>query len=95
MTGTDEFRVAYQIRGRVQGVGFRWWTHRRARELGVRGIVRNLPDGTVWVEAAGPHTAVEALRAQLAVGPRGAHVVEVIEHPPAVDPLPGEFEIWP
>lgn len=93
MTGGDELRVAYRVAGRVQGVGFRWWTQRRARELGVRGAVRNLPDGTVWVEVAGPPAAVETLRARLAEGPRGARVTEVTEQPPSADPLPHEFEI--
>ncbi|WP_114906218.1 acylphosphatase [Ornithinimicrobium murale] len=49
------------VRGRVQGVGFRWWTRARALELGLVGHARNLPDGRVEVNAQGPEDAVSAL----------------------------------
>ncbi len=49
-------RVIY--RGRVQGVGFRFTTHRIAQRHPVRGFVRNLPDGTVELVAAGSSAAV-------------------------------------
>ncbi|GAA4074830.1 acylphosphatase [Nonomuraea soli] len=42
------------MRGRVQGVGFRWWTRARALELGLAGWARNMPDGRVEVVAEGP-----------------------------------------
>lgn len=69
------------VGGKVQGVGFRDATVRRARELGVLGWVRNEDDGTVRVHAEGPDDAVAALRAFLGEGPRGAAVdrVEVSE----------------
>lgn len=41
------------IQGRVQGVGFRYYVLHRARELGIKGYVKNLPDGNVLVEAVG------------------------------------------
>jgi DNA ligase D-like protein (predicted 3'-phosphoesterase) len=62
------------IRGRVQGVGFRDATVRRAQELGVLGWVRNADDGTVAVHAEGEDDAVDALLAFLGDGPRGAAV---------------------
>jgi acylphosphatase len=73
--------VRLRVRGRVQGVGFRYFTLRRARELGLGGWVRNLPDGGVEVEAWGGEPAIDRLRAALAQGPAGARVtaVEVVE----------------
>lgn len=49
------------MRGRVQGVGFRWWTRARALELGVVGHARNLPDGRVEVNGQGSRESVQAL----------------------------------
>lgn len=54
-------RALVFVRGRVQGVGFRWWTRARALELGLVGHARNLPDGRVEVNAQGPEEAVNAL----------------------------------
>jgi DNA ligase D-like protein (predicted 3'-phosphoesterase) len=65
------------VRGRVQGVGFRDATVRRARELGVQGWVRNEDDGTVRVHAEGDGAAVEQLVRFLGDGPRGAQVDRV------------------
>ncbi len=69
------FRAA--VRGRVQGVGFREATARRARELGVLGWVRNLPDGNVAVHAEGAPEAIEALARFLGEGPGSARVETV------------------
>ena len=49
------------IHGRVQGVGFRWWTRSRALELGLTGYASNQPDGRVLVVAQGPRPACERL----------------------------------
>jgi DNA ligase D-like protein (predicted 3'-phosphoesterase) len=66
------------VHGHVQGVGFRDFTVRRARDLGVLGWVRNDPgDGTVRVHAEGAPDAVAALEAALQQGPRGARVEHV------------------
>ena len=54
-------RAVIFVRGRVQGVGFRWWTRARALELGLVGHARNLPDGRVEVQAQGERAAVEDL----------------------------------
>lgn len=71
----------FLVQGRVQGVGFRWFVHREASELELRGWVRNTEDGDVEVVAAGGETDLEELRASLRRGPRGSRVDRVIEHP--------------
>ena len=62
------------VRGRVQGVGFRFSTEGEADRLALAGWVRNLPDGTVEVEAEGPPDDVADLVAWLHDGPAGAEV---------------------
>jgi acylphosphatase len=62
------------VRGRVQGVGFRWATAQRARSRGVAGWVRNRPDGAVEAVFEGPADAVDALVAWIRSGPSGARV---------------------
>jgi DNA ligase D-like protein (predicted 3'-phosphoesterase) len=69
--------VRATVRGRVQGVGFRYRTVEKAGELGVLGWVRNEDDGTVVVQAEGPDEAVDALLEWLGEGPSGAEVEEV------------------
>jgi acylphosphatase len=54
-------RLTAWVKGRVQGVGFRWWTRSRALELGLTGSASNLDDGRVEVVAEGPRAACEAL----------------------------------
>ncbi|MBS1869200.1 MAG: acylphosphatase [Actinobacteria bacterium] len=73
------------VRGRVQGVGFREATVRRARSLGVLGWVRNRDDGAVELHAEGPAAAVAALTAFLREGPRGAEVAAVEAQPVRVE----------
>lgn len=72
-----EARLQAIVHGRVQGVSFRYYTQRRARELALTGYVRNLWDGTVKVVAEGQKPALEELLAFLQVGPRGAFVTQV------------------
>lgn len=81
------------ISGRVQGVCFRAATQDRARELGVGGWARNLPDGRVEVLAGGPAGAIDGLRAWLDEGPAAARVdrVETDEADPAS--VPASFEV--
>ena len=66
------------LSGRVQGVGFRAWTERRARELGLSGWVRNLRDGTVEALFHGPADAVHEMIGHCRRGPSRARV-EVLE----------------
>jgi acylphosphatase len=86
-------RRRYEVTGRVQGVGFRWWAAREARALGLRGTVRNRADGAVELEAAGPSDALSRLRDRLEAGPRGARVERVSELPAGAGALPSAFEI--
>ena len=65
------------IRGRVQGVGFRYFAAREARRLEVSGVVRNLVDGAVEVEAEGDRATLERLVEALRAGPRAARVTSV------------------
>ena len=65
------------VHGRVQGVSFRYYTRRRASELGLVGYVRNMWAGTVEAVAEGPRPDVEELLAFLRVGPRAAFVTQV------------------
>lgn len=86
---------AYRVTGRVQGVGFRWWTRMEAEALGLRGTVRNCEDGSVEVIASGAVADLDRLRSLLRQGPPGARVDAVTEQDladPAV-PLPSGFEI--
>jgi len=65
------------ITGRVQGVGFRFYTQRKARELGITGWVRNRRDGAVEAMVQGSSGAVEAMIAWARRGPPSAVVAEV------------------
>ncbi|BDR91315.1 acylphosphatase [Vulcanisaeta souniana] len=72
-------RVHVLIKGMVQGVGFRSFVRRNARNLGVKGFVRNLPDGfTVEVVAEGDDDSIEQLIGIIRKGPPGA-IVEDME----------------
>lgn len=86
-------RRAYRVHGRVQGVGFRWWTRTTASELGVRGTVRNAADGTVEIQAAADAEILDRLEARLHDGPPAARVDGVRREEPGRDPLPAGFEI--
>jgi len=69
-------RVArrFVITGRVQGVGFRYFTQSAATREGLHGWVRNRPDGSVEALAEGDADAVERFERAVRSGPRGAHV---------------------
>ncbi|MFZ3212677.1 MAG: acylphosphatase [Terriglobales bacterium] len=77
----------YVVRGRVQGVGFRFFVEREAHMLGVAGWVRNNPDGTVEVLAMGTREQLMGLRGRLRDGPRAARVDDVDEA--ECRPIPG------
>ncbi|MHB1937122.1 MAG: acylphosphatase [Acidobacteriaceae bacterium] len=67
------------VKGRVQGVGFRWFVQREAFELGLRGWVRNTADGDVEVLAAANEEQLRKLRAALKRGSRGSRVDAIEE----------------
>jgi acylphosphatase len=72
-------RLTAFVRGRVQGVGFRWWTRARALELGLTGTATNLDDGRVEVVAEGPRGSCEALLGLLRSGGTPGRVEAVVE----------------
>ena len=80
------------VTGRVQGVGYRFFAERAARELGVRGWVRNLPDGSVEALAEGDDDAIASFLARLRQGPHGSRVEALAEEDRAVTGL-SSFEI--
>ncbi|MGA7295007.1 MAG: acylphosphatase [Terriglobales bacterium] len=67
------------VRGRVQGVGFRWFVEREAHILQISGWVRNNPDGSVEILAMGTRDQLAGLRSRLQDGPRAARVDRVDE----------------
>lgn len=81
MRSRVETRVAkkYKIMGRVQGVGFRYFTDHAARELGLCGYVKNCPGGSVEAYAIGEPEMLDRFKLRLAAGPRGAIVTSVEE----------------
>ena len=81
MTSTEKATQArrFVVRGRVQGVGFRWFVEREAHVLGVSGWVRNNADGSVEVLAQGTRDQLLGLRSRLRQGPRAARVDDVVE----------------
>jgi acylphosphatase len=74
------------IAGKVQGVGFRWFTRRAASELGITGRVHNLPDGRVEAEAVGTPDELDAFRERLRQGPAGSRVTHIQEQ--EISPVP-------
>jgi len=71
--GLQPVRVTVNVRGSVQGVGFRWWTRARALELGLVGHARNTSDGRVEVVAQGPRGAVARFLDLVAEQPSTTH----------------------
>jgi acylphosphatase len=67
----------FWVSGQVQGVGYRYFAVRVARELGVKGWVRNLADGRVEAYAAGPAHLLEDFEARLRKGPPAGEVRDV------------------
>jgi acylphosphatase len=83
----------FVVRGRVQGVGFRWFVEREAHILGIAGWVRNNADGGVEVFAQGTADQLSALRSRLREGPRAARVDAVEESEARPNPGLNSFRI--
>lgn len=83
--------VARKIRlyGRVQGVFFRQWSVHQARELGVAGWVRNMPNGSVEAYVTGEGDAVVAMVERLRQGPAGARIEDVLVEDAAIEEIDG------
>jgi acylphosphatase len=79
MTEQTTHARRFVVRGRVQGVGFRWFVEREARVLGIAGWVRNNADSSVEVLGVGTRDQLSAFRARLQAGPRAARVDNVEE----------------
>jgi acylphosphatase len=79
------------VRGRVQGVGFRYFVEQSASSIGLRGWVRNVDDGSVEVYAVGTAPQLSELAGLLWKGPRWAEVRGVEEAEAAVEEHPGFF----
>src|SRR5579884_2381309 len=86
-TGCSKLRVKpavlrakhFLIRGRVQGVGYRWFAQRAAERLGVRGYVRNLPGGEVEVRAQAEDNILADFKQEISHGPHASRVSEIVE----------------
>ena len=74
-----ESKIKIKVFGYVQGVFFRYTTRKIARNLGLKGFVKNLPDGTVYIEAEGPRDKLNELLEFSKRGPKHAQV-EKVEH---------------
>lgn len=81
----DRIAVRLMIRGRVQGVGYRWWAMRRAAALDLAGWVRNRTDGSVELLAIGDPEALTAMAAACWQGPSAARVTAVTRTPAGDD----------
>lgn len=86
-------RAHLRIEGRVQGVSFRQSTKDEADRLGVKGWVRNLPDGAVEAVLEGEPEAVEALVAWCHRGPRLAEVLRVVREEQAATGMFSGFDV--
>ena len=72
-----EKRVLVTVKGLVQGVGFRMFIERSASRLGLKGWVRNLPGGSVEIDAQGPAGLVNELLDEVSIGPPASKVSSV------------------
>jgi acylphosphatase len=84
--------AGFRVTGRVQGVGFRWWTRAQAIRLGLDGTVRNADDGSVEVQARGPEPALAELERLLNEGPPHARVRAVERFAASLAGAPSGFD---
>ena len=84
-------RLYIRVSGRVQGVGFRWFTSMTAARLNLTGWVRNREDGDVEMEVQGDEGPVEDFVREVSRGPRYAVVENMERHPLVPEPGEGSF----
>jgi acylphosphatase len=89
----DTVRLSARVSGVVQAVGFRYWTVRKAEELGLTGMVRNNDDGSVGIVAEGPQSVVLELRRWLRSPDAPGRVEDVQESVSAATGEFGEFRV--
>jgi len=91
-------RATFFVRGRVQGVGFRWWTRARALELGLVGFARNMDDGRVEICAQGQPESIQRLRELIDEDPsttrRPGHVQACVVQAGELRPGLSGFQEW-
>lgn len=86
--------IEINVFGRVQGVGFRYFTWQQANDIGLTGTVRNLHDGSVLIIAQGNEVQLQALRNWLLQGgPRSARIERFIERPYESDQIFNTFKV--
>jgi acylphosphatase len=90
----EERTIRVRIEGRVQGVGYRYWTERTAIDLELSGWVRNLRDGSVEAVFSGDPAKVEAMIQQCSRGPRSA-MVAALSIEDEADVPPSGFQMLP
>jgi len=84
--------LSITIKGRVQGVGFRYQTQNAARKFGIKGFVKNMPDGSVYAEACGKEKDIELFVDWCRKGPMLANVTNVYVHEISRQ-VPDDFDI--
>lgn len=82
-----------RVEGRVQGVGFRYYTEQEANRLGINGWVRNCSDNSVEALICGPEPQLNTMLTWLKNGPSSAIVTQAHIEPANPDPLPTGFNI--
>ncbi|MDX8404160.1 MAG: acylphosphatase [Mariprofundaceae bacterium] len=82
-----------RVEGRVQGVGFRYYTQQEANRLGIHGWVKNFPDGSVETLICGGEDELNAMLAWLKHGPSSAMVTQTHIEPTSLDPNLTGFNI--
>lgn len=89
----EQRSILVRVSGRVQGVGFRDWTQRKAADLGLSGWVRNLPSGEVEALFSGSPDAVDKMLMAVRRGPQLARVddVKVADGEPASGPFVARY----
>jgi len=92
-SGVPHQRLDASVRGRVQGVGFRFFVLREANYLGLTGYVANERDGSVHVVAEGPVAVLDELLARLRDGPPASIVERVIERREPARGMGGGFRV--